>query len=47
MTPTIHGPFRARKRRWWQYISREALQASVFVIVLAVVLFICRLVELI
>lgn len=41
MTPTIHGPYRAKKRRWWQHLSRDAVQAGVFIIVLAVVLAIC------
>lgn len=41
-----HDPHRSR-RRWWQHLSREAIQASAFVIVLAVVLAICYAIGLI
>lgn len=41
MTPFVDGPYRRQRRPLRSYLSTGAVQASVFVIVLAAVLAIC------
>lgn len=43
MTPTIQGPYRAKKRRWWQSVTPTTIQVIVWLIVLGIVLGLCKL----